>query len=373
VLLAVATVLVLLVGGVFAGDHSSVVVRSNRSSRFAFGSFAGYVWIGRVRSATASWVVPPISPGSPSGAAGTWVGALAPGSPAPFIQLGTLELRGRSSRRDAARSVYYAFWADTSHGYHARPLFAVGPGNDVVARLMLAGGRWRLSILDKTSGAAASFSTAEEARASFITAEWLQEDAARTTRGIPSPYPRLANVGFRQVAVNSAAPSEAGLNSVWMSVNGTTLAPTPLRDGFFRLHPAPAVSSAGSQYLRIAEAAGVAEQRFLTQLFRWSGVTRRSQIASASSAFLAALRTMSNAIADAHWPTAERGSAGSEIHAVGALIARTRTIPHTFPSGLAAWRSALLRNMITLKFADNVLRRSLDIPATAPRGALAAP
>lgn len=66
------------------------------SSGLPFGTFAGYVWHGRVASVQASWTMPRIVSGSPLGFAATWIGAQGPGALRPFIQIGANEQRGLS-------------------------------------------------------------------------------------------------------------------------------------------------------------------------------------------------------------------------------------------------------------------------------------
>jgi hypothetical protein len=123
-----------------------------------FGPFAGYAWIGRVRSVSASFTVPRIGSRSPLSEAGTWIGVQGQGPPARFVQIGETERRFWSSQKQRTVDVYSTFWSDTAHDYKATPLFPVSPADTLSASLTLARKQWTLAITDDTSGKNAHFS-----------------------------------------------------------------------------------------------------------------------------------------------------------------------------------------------------------------------
>jgi hypothetical protein len=221
-----------------------------------FGAFAGYAWIGSVQSVGASFTVPRIAGGSPLSEAATWIGAQGAGPPARFVQIGAIEGRFWSPEKQRAIDAYFAVWSDTARRYKAKVLFPVNPGDQLSAALTLARGHWTLSITDDTSRKKARFSIGEEAQAPFDQAEWTQEDPGNPNDH--ARYPQITAPRFQHLTVNSTEPSPAqlALYTQWMSVNHSTLAPTAMRDDSFTLHPAPAVSAAAAQYIRLITAAG---------------------------------------------------------------------------------------------------------------------
>jgi hypothetical protein len=201
----------------------------------SFGPFAGYAWLGEVRSVAASWTVPQVLPNSHDGVAATWIGAQAAGArSAPFIQVGTNE--GSEPVDDTRRSFYYAFFSDTRLSFHASFLFVVRAGDVVAAQLRMAGGLWHLTIVDRTNGDAAAFTTPDESDATFDQAEWLQEDVSSSIKPARLfPYPVLSPARFHELRVDSFVPSYARVLSSWMSENHADLAPGPLIDDGFTL------------------------------------------------------------------------------------------------------------------------------------------
>jgi hypothetical protein len=334
----------LLAGGVFAGRRSPAETRQHSNSRLAFGSFAGYVWSGHVRSAHASWLVPVILGGSSNGYASTWIGALGHGAPATFIQIGTTEAREPASAAEKAHNVYYAFWSDTKRGFRAKKLFPVRPGNEISATLLLRGRRWTLAVNDATSGAVAYFSTPDATPRSYVAAEWMQEDVARIATRQPGPYPRLSAVHFGQVSVNDRTPSQTELNSAWMSANGETLAPTQLDGASFAVEQAPALSAAGQQYLNLDEALGRDEENFIVGLLRATTATRPSQMARISSRFITALRNFAGGLSSSRWPSSAQTQIDSLLREVRVIAVDTRLVGRGAPAERAATRSAWLRD-----------------------------
>jgi peptidase A4-like protein len=207
--------------------------KHRRTTDSPFGAYGGYVWRGRVSSVEGSWTVPRIVEPSRFGLATTWIGSQSRDARGRFIQIGSCELHGYS-RAHVVENRYWAFWSDSMRNFHPQFLFRVRPGDAISASLAVAHGRSTLAIVDQTSGADVRFSTSGAANASFNEAQWTQEDASTAT-GEPFPYPSLTVVRFSGLAVNSAPPDYASLYSTWMSVNGVSLAPTPLVGDAFAL------------------------------------------------------------------------------------------------------------------------------------------
>jgi hypothetical protein len=260
-----------------------------------FGQFAGYNWLGHVNEVAATWTVPRIIRGR--GAAGTWIGAEAAGKPGPFIQIGTNEQRGTFP----GQQEYFSFWSDTSAHFHAIELFGVHPGDRISARLELSHARWQLAITDTNSGDRSVFETADEARASFSNAEWLQEDITNTKARRVYDYPELSPIGFRDLKVNSRAPAYKSVRSSWMSAGASNFAPTPLHNDAFTISPAT-IGAAGSRYLRIAKREDDADAALEEQASRWTARTPRPQRAAAVKSLVAALLTNDRELAEARWP-----------------------------------------------------------------------
>jgi hypothetical protein len=347
VLVSVSAVLVLPVVAFAAGR-----------AHWSFGSFAGYVWRGHVTSVQASWSVPSIV-GGPSGAAGTWIGAQALGG--KFIQIGTNEESFRPFPLGARARSYYAFWSDPTHHFRADLLFRVYAGDKISASLTLAGKRWTLAIVDRTSGASTRFSTRDQADASFNQAEWEQEDPRDGATGKPAPYPNLSAVRFRRLAVNSAVPDYADMYSLWMSVDRGNLAPSPPHHDAFTLHRAT-VRSIGAMYLNIAAPEDQATPTFLVPMGKWTAATPRSQIGSECATFAAALHSNIQALASTRWPTRAQPLVRSLIRSSRVLLDHTQSPPPASSAGLRAWASAWAHDAFAVGRAGHLLRRALKVP-----------
>jgi Peptidase A4 family len=331
-------------------------------AHWEFGSFAGYVWRGHVTSLQASWSVPGIV-GPSAGAAGTWIGAEALGG--QFIQVGTNEESFRPFALGARDISYQAFWSDTTHRFRSQQLFRVAVGDNISASLTLAHKRWTLTIADRTSGASARFSTSEEADASFNQAGWDEEDPRDRATGKPIPYPRLTAVRFSHLAVNSAVPDYADMYSQWMSVDGGNLAPAPVRQDSFTLHPATA-SLVGARYLEIATPEDQATGAFTTEMSRWTAATPPSQIESACSTFSAAVRSDIQALVRARWPTRAQLFVRSLIRTTRVLLDHMQSRPPAFTAGLRAWVAAWGRDGSAVGRAGHLVRRALKLPELTP-------
>jgi hypothetical protein len=321
----------------------------------SFGHMAGYVWSGPVTAVAGSWSVPRMS-GAGEAHASTWIGAQAPGLSLrpPFIQVGTVEDRA------FAHPVYRAFWTDTRHGFHPQILFTVGPGDAVSTALGRTAGRWRVDIVDTTSGRRASFSTREEGTADFNLAEWLQEDPSQTP-GRAMRYPELSALHMRAVAINGAAPRYGDVFAQWMSLPGRELAPTPLRGGAFAITRG-VLTPAGRRYLALARPQSAGVRRVDVEEARWTTRTPAREIEGVSAAAAASERRYADALARAAWPAAAQGPIGSLVRELRLEAAVFATSGRHSPASPAAWRDRFAEITPRLLADVHSVRRALHLP-----------
>jgi Peptidase A4 family len=324
-----------------------------------FGAYAGYVWPGRVSSVEGSWTVPRIVAPSRFGLATTWIGAQAPGTRGAFIQIGDGELH-EYARAHVVENRYWAFWSDTTRNFHPQFLFRVRPGDSLSASLTLAHGRWALAIVDHTSGSDVRFLTSEDTNTSFDEAQWTQEDATTST-GERFPYPSLTGLRFSGLAVNSKPPTYASLYSTWMSVNGISLAPTPLAGDAFALRQAT-VSPTGEYYLHIGAPRSIALEASGSEFERWTAKTPHTEIASASSSLIAWLRLEIRALASARLPKAVSTLVRLLIGKLNVMIKQARPPAVMSPTSFTIWRSSLIRSSEAAHYVAHLLLRELGLP-----------
>lgn len=307
-----------------------------------FGPFAGYVWLGRVHSVSATFTVPRIRPGSPLGGAGTWIGAQGQGPPARFVQIGALEDRIPLPRTGKLVDEYYTFWSDTTKRSRAQRLFPVDPGDTLNASLTLAHHRWTLAITDTASAKTSRFSIANEVHGPFDQAEWTQEDP-----GLPSkhaPYPDIQAPVFRALSVNSSPPARTKsslFSTTWMSVKGGVLAPTVVSDDAFTLRRAPAVSAEAKQYIRLTAVRIAAAQRFEMALKSWTPKTDYAAILNTSLQLIHATRQSDRAMLSARWGVHIRGLVRSATAADAGLLERVRPPSILTAETFSSWTTAL--------------------------------
>jgi hypothetical protein len=259
----------------------------------------------------------------------------------------------------------YAFWSDTTQGFHPHLLFAVKPGDTIAATLKLKDRRWVLTITDLTSRKEAHFSTTDEASASFNMADWTQEDPTYTSTGKPIPYPRLTPVRFRNLKVNSAPPPATMAVSTWMSTHEGIFGPSPLLDDAFTIRRA-VLTSAGAQYLRIDQAEENATYSFIARSSRWTAMTPRGEIASASEALVTALLRAVHALSNSRWPARARVAVQYLIRAEAMLTKQTRSATRLPPGGLRSWRSGWMGQHQAAGIFDQILRHILHLPDMTP-------
>lgn len=322
----------------------------------SFGHMAGYVWVGDVRAVTASWSVPRMS-GRGQAHASTWIGAQAPGPPrhSPFIQVGVLE-----DRAPGGRPAYAAFWTDTIRGFHPRILFHVAPGDAVSTALRLRAGRWRVSIVDTTSGRSSSFLTSEEGEADFNLAEWLQENPT-DTNGKTTRYPVLSKVSMHALTVNGLGPDYGAMFAQWMSLPRGDLAPTPLADDAFSITRG-AVTAAATRYLEIAHAQNVSARRVDTETARFTAHTPASEIRRVSSEAASMQRRYIDGLQRAVWPAAARAPINALVREVRVQIGMFVAAAQHAPASLAAWRQQFVALSPTLLQLAHQVRRALRLP-----------
>jgi hypothetical protein len=326
----------------------------------AFGSFAGYVWRGKVGSVAGAWTVPRIDGSHPQvGVGATWIGVQTEsgGQHRPFIQVGINE------ERIAGFRVYYAFYSDTKLGFHAHVLFRVHPGDTITARLRLSQRHWHVLIVDHTHARHAAFRTTDDADASFDQAEWLQEDPSAEHR--PLPYPQLSTVSFRRLRVDSKVPGIGRLKTSWMSENGTDLAPGPIVHDSFSLAPTQP-TAIGLHYLQIAVQFDVALRRVDAQFARWTPQTPASEVASQQAAAAAAYKAFAAGVTGTQWPGRSEALAALMVKRVDAVVAMMNSTPSLTASGLRHWLRAWSRENAAVTAVSIRLRRALALPNLFP-------
>jgi hypothetical protein len=347
----VAAMIAIALAGAGCGAGSG-----NARARYSFGHMAGYVWSGHVGAVAASWRVPRMR-GAGDAHASTWIGAQAPGVAhhSPFIQVGTVEDSG-SSRTPA----YAAFWTDTTRGFHPQILFRVHAGDAVAGTLTLTAGRWRVYIVDTTSGQRASFSTGEEGSGDFNLAEWLQENPSETT-GRTTRYPDLSTVRMSALAVNGERPRYGDMFAQWMTLPGRDLAPTPLRDGAFAVTRG-VLSPAGLRYLEIARPQNASARKVDLEEARWTDHTPARAIQRVSAAAASSERRYAEALERAAWPRAARGLIGSLVREVRVEAGMFAATARHAPSSLDAWRRRFVQITPGLIQLAHAVRRALHLP-----------
>ncbi|MGH2832772.1 MAG: G1 family glutamic endopeptidase [Solirubrobacteraceae bacterium] len=351
--LTVAVVVTLAFAVLSLSHHGHV----SRQTDAPFGGYAGYVWYGHVLSVRGAWQVPAIIDTSRPGFATSWVGVQGTGSRAPFIQVGTAELRGYSPEH-TIEDRYWAFWSDTAQNYHPQYLFEANPGDRLSATVALSGGSWTLTISDSTNHKTATRRTGED-HAPLNLAQWTQEDAVTST-GARYAYPSLTTVSFASLLVNATVPRYASLYSTWMSIDGRYLAPSPLHDGAFYLKPAT-LTRAGKYALSLV-ANSPDDHQFGYELERWTATTPKKIIETSISRLTATLSAQARALRAASLPPSVKRTAVALVRQLATVIAQATPPSHISPNTLDTWRNRLTYAASEARYTEHLFRRSLRLP-----------
>lgn len=110
----------------------------------------------------------------------------------------------------------------------------------------------------------------------------------------------------------------------------------------------------------------IASETFVAEFARWAATTPYSQIESASSRFIVALRINAQAFASVRWPTRVRGLVDSLINDTRVLLEASRPPPLVSLAELAAWRSTWKRDAETVGNAARLIKRVLHLPKIRP-------
>ena len=310
--------------------------------RVPLGHFAGYVSTGAISSVSATFTVPRIGPGSPAGSLGaTWIGAQAPGSNGPFIQIGVNEYRV-AAPIGAQRTFYVAFWSDTRLHFHPQALFEVAPGDAIAVSLHHVHDGWRLAIVDPSEDEQARFVTHDEAHGAFNWAEFLQENPVHGAAHRPYPYPRLTGASFRQLRVDYAPPPPESLLSQWMASQRGYLAPSAVSGDAFSLHRGQ-LGSGAATYIRLADPFDAATNRFDAESAHWGPATPHAGIVAESRAAASATLANIRGFARGPWRARLRPLADALVERTRALLAVVRDAPADASVDLARWRAAYAR------------------------------
>jgi hypothetical protein len=330
-------------------------------SRSDFGRDSGYVWVGRVTSLEASWIVPLVTEQPLPGASGTWIGAEAYSTHArAFIQVGTSEEQTASANGPTSER-YHAFWSDKAHSFLPIFLFDVTPATEVTARLTLSRGRWEVFIRDSASGQQARFTTPQEANGSFGTAMWLQEAVGPARSGNP-----VDRVRFTSLRVDGKEPGYAQMLSEWMTDGARNLAPSPLVSDSFEIAPA-STSYYGSEYLRIAKEANVRSAEIRAELRSPEALASSDSRSNAARTKLAdVLERFGRELKAVHWP---RGAAAA-LNAVQSTnetaVTSLRSHPGATARDRAWWETVRARAAQASQAAVRYARRVLGLPQIEP-------
>ena len=215
-----------------AGKHVMQLKRHAGANQHSL-NWAGYIRAGQdFRNASGTWTVPKLA-STYDGYSSTWVGIDGATSEDKFlIQTGT-----EADVVNGQRS-YRAWWeVITPTNVAPETLFSnltVSPGDSITATVsQLSSGRWKMALIDNTTGRSASHTTAFAGPGS--SAEWIQEDT--DVDGYISTAPKWSKVKFTNLTLNDDNPKLRASEAVdLVDREGTrearTSAPTSAGDGF---------------------------------------------------------------------------------------------------------------------------------------------
>jgi hypothetical protein len=239
VILLILVVIVAVVDASRHGDHQdfdngSHGVHVPVTSLIAPASgFGGYVAKVPVRSISAEWHVPTISPRSNAGSAATWIGAQGPDN--AFIQVGTVE-----NTEKGGVTQYQVFWSDTVENFHPHIVMTVSAGDLVGATLEHVDTKWHIQVEDLTTRDVGPVLIGYSNKLTFSAGEWIQEDPVESpTSGFDAPYPLLSNTTFQKLRVNGSAPRLTFSDAEALSTSADrSYVPSMIRHDGFVLQPA---------------------------------------------------------------------------------------------------------------------------------------
>lgn len=333
---------------------------------FNFGPFAGYTQIGRlVRSVSATLTVPRVSLSDNGYPASTWVGVEAVGPDGqfePFIQVGVSEMAGDWSGSGHLPAWYEAFWSDTQRGDHGYSLFAVHPGDRVLASITLSDRHWIVSIVD--GFVQRHVVIADEAGAHFQQALWIQEHPAAGEQLLP--YPEVTGLRISDLLVNGTAPARGDLSSAWMSARGTVFEPTALsHDAFTLLNGKAVVPAAIVRTLLELEPGADEVWGPQLELAEATPRTPRAKIARWASQLSKALVVLSDALREQQWPRNTQASVDTLLSALKHQRSLTRQAVHVRTSSFIKWQVRWSASATTRLIAEADMLHALRIPWAA--------
>lgn len=269
-----------------------------------FGPFAGYTWHGRVRQVSAVLVVPQLTGCADNGIAGTWIGAQGPLN--PRTQVGSFFQVGVNEECDPTTvDGYYAFWSSTTEHFRPRRLFDLNPGDVVRLSMHRNGGRWLISVNDRSMDERQSVAVQLSPHTRLSAATWHQEDVSNLATNNAFPYPTMTPVRFSDLRVDDRRPPAAALTTIWMSAGRAFYGPSPLHRGAFaitRIHP----SADALHYGRIALQQDLATYLFDAELASWTPATGSRTIKAQATRFARVTQTDVRRLRSYRWPARVR-------------------------------------------------------------------
>jgi hypothetical protein len=294
-----------------------------------------------------------------------WIGARGNGSRRPpFIQVGIVDRVDGLENGEAS-----AFWSDTAHHFMLQRLkLAVKAGDRLDASLTLASGRWHVVLDDLTTHQLAHVSTAQQSRARFNDAQWLEED--QTYPGLPSapirtPFARTSSVLFSAWDCNGSRPTRNSLYSLWMSLPSGMLGPTPMVDDSFAVVPSH-LGSTATRYLRLVTPADRAGSAFAAALTSWRRGGPSSEIDPLAAKLASELHAAITGLTGPGWPTSSATARASLVAANRRSIAHLLQVPALAPSARRGWGRGWARLSARVTARDQALRNILGAPDITP-------
>lgn len=331
--------------------------------------FAGYSTVRPVRQLSAQWVIPSVvDPSAADAATSIWVAVQNTAS--AFFQVGVREsVRGSvpGAPVPGGEVSYRAFWSSTTKEDKAQPLFAVTPGNLVLAGISRTHAGWRMAVRDVTTGRAA---VVDVGRGRFTRADWMEEDSSPAC-GI-APVTRTTTVAMRHLLLNHKAPKLRYSDATIMeSPNGVVLVPSRVHgDGFALAPPAGLpgryLSDTATFNIAFETLMGAAgEARVDAVATRDTALVQkgvRLQLTTTLDRAVASARQALHKLASLRLPGVPRRTLQDVESRLSALTASLKAAAAHFErSTVWTWRSVALGS-VRLAGAAARLRRNLGLP-----------